>query len=248
MPELSYPFPSGVVGLFDRSMVNAASAWGVLEGILPGVIAVDDVENPSWAVGRMHWNTGFAAGNVDCVEAAVATTKLARWGEFGIFRADTDRDIPGGVRRVARLEFCGQRRESKNTPLPEGCQIVPMTVELLNRCQWGEGTGTIWGGLERFVERGLGSCLVRGEEILCEVPAFSLGAGKVEISVITHPDHRGKGYAKLTCRHMAEACQERGLMPTYSCDQDNYASVAIARSLGFSEERRCRSVTYQQRV
>jgi hypothetical protein len=110
MPELNYPFHPNVLRLFDPSMVNAPVAWGVLEGTLPGVVAVDDEANPKWAVGRMHWNLGFAAGKIDCSEAAIATTQLARWGDFGVFRADDDLDIPGSLRQVERLEFTGPRR------------------------------------------------------------------------------------------------------------------------------------------
>jgi GNAT superfamily N-acetyltransferase len=248
MPELHHPFHPNVLRLFDPSMVNAPVAWGVLEGTLPGVVAVDDEVNPRWAVGRMHWNLGFAAGKVDCSEAAIATAQLARWGAFGVFRADDDLDIPGSLRQVERLEFTGPRRAVPEIPLPADCQIVPLTVPLLKRCQWGEGTGNIWGGPEHFIKRGIGFCLIRGSEILCEVPAFSIGAGKVELSVITHPDHRGRGYAKITCRHMATACEGRGLIPTYSCDLDNHSSVAVARSLGFTLERRCRAVTYAKPI
>jgi RimJ/RimL family protein N-acetyltransferase len=248
MAELSHPFPPSVIRLFDASAVNAACAWGVLEGNVPGVIAVDSLSNPTWAVGRMHWNLGFAAGAVDCAEAAAAATQLARWGEFGIFRAHGDPDIPGSQAAVARLEFVGRRRATaaSKPSLPDGCRIVPADLALLKRSQWGEGTALIWGGAERFVERGIGFYLVREDDILCEVPAFSIGAGKAEISVITHPDHRGKGFAKLTCRYFADACEQRGLMPTYSCDRENLASVAVARSLGFPEERECRRVQYRR--
>jgi RimJ/RimL family protein N-acetyltransferase len=247
MPELSHPFPPSVIRLFDVSAVNAACAWGVLEGNLPGVIAVDSLSNPTWAVGRMHWNLGFAAAAVDCEAAAAATTQLARWGDFGIFRAHDDPDIPGSNEAVARLEFVGARRAAAPKPsLPAGCKIVPADVALLKRSQWGEGTALVWGGAERFIEHGIGFYLVRGSDILCEVPAFSIGAGRAEISVITHPDHRGKGYAGLTCRYFADACEQRGLMPTYSCDRENAASVAVARSLGFAEERECRRAQYRQ--
>jgi GNAT superfamily N-acetyltransferase len=246
MPELTHPFPPGIAALFDRSMVNAACVWGVLEGVIPGVIAVDDVNHPTWAVGRMSWNTGFAAGHVDCAEPAEATRQLARWGEFGIFRGEDEADIPGALGRTDRFEFLGPRRALPPIQFPTGCRIVPVDAGLLKRCQWGSGTSIIWGGADRFLERGIGFCLLRDDdgEILCEVPTFAIGAGKAEISVITHADHRGKGFAKLSCRHAAGAYEARGLMPTYSCDQSNHASVAVGRSLGFSVERSYRSVRY----
>src|ERR1700722_7610814 len=124
MPELHHPFPPREIRIFDQSMVNAAPAWGELEGILPGVVAADNVTNPKWAVGGMHWNPAFASGNVDCMEAAMATAQMARWGDFSIFRAENDPDIPGALSQVERLEFSGTRHAPPDIALPPGCQVV----------------------------------------------------------------------------------------------------------------------------
>ncbi|MFC2095769.1 GNAT family N-acetyltransferase, partial [Candidatus Bipolaricaulota bacterium] len=55
--------------------------------------------------------------------------------------------------------------------------------------------------------------------------------------VFTADEHRGKGYATLVSAEVIKRCLGSGLSVFWSCETDNPASAAIARKLGFGEER-----------
>jgi RimJ/RimL family protein N-acetyltransferase len=103
----------------------------------------------------------------------------------------------------------------------------------------------VFGTVERFLEGGLGYCLLREEEILSEAYAVFRGAGRFELSVFTPEPHRGKGYAYLTCEHLATTLEAQGIPTYWSCHRTNVASVATARRLGYQVERPYRFVVYQ---
>ncbi len=53
------------------------------------------------------------------------------------------------------------------------------------------------------------------------------------ISVITHPQHRGRGYGRAAVSRLTEEVLAGGLVPQYRTLEANRSSVAIARVLGF---------------
>jgi predicted GNAT family acetyltransferase len=59
----------------------------------------------------------------------------------------------------------------------------------------------------------------------------------MEIGVMTAEAHRGKGYATRVSAHVIARCLERGASVAWSCETDNPTSIAIARRLGFQDER-----------
>jgi len=61
----------------------------------------------------------------------------------------------------------------------------------------------------------------------------SIGGGYAEISVITHPDYRGKGYAALISSHLIRQCIDNQITPKWSCNVDNRASLNTGLRMGF---------------
>ena len=59
----------------------------------------------------------------------------------------------------------------------------------------------------------------------------------MELGVRTAPDHRGRGYATVTCRHLVRDIEARGLWPWWNTNAGNAPSIALARRLGFARER-----------
>jgi RimJ/RimL family protein N-acetyltransferase len=143
---------------------------------------------------------------------------------------------------VQRLEFydcdsSGQVLAEWRRRLPAGFEIQPIERRLLEQCEWRSEMEFYCGSLDNFLANGIGLCLMRGDEILVEVYASSLGGGQAEIGAVTHAAYRGKGYAPVACAYLIEACAERGCQPYWSCDIDNEASIRVARKLGFRRER-----------
>ena len=101
------------------------------------------------------------------------------------------------------------------------------------RCADRDYYAAIFGGPEQALRRGIGRCLLRGDEIVCEAFAGPPALGLVELSVTTREADRGRGYATVTCAHLIRDCAEAGWQPYWNCAKQNAASVAVARKLGF---------------
>ena len=60
-------------------------------------------------------------------------------------------------------------------------------------------------------------------------------AGFVDPGVLTHPDFRGRGFGSAAVHALCEwAIRQKRLMQ-YRCDQENAASMGLARRLGFRQ-------------
>ena len=69
---------------------------------------------------------------------------------------------------------------------------------------------------------------------LVAVAGYQLWSGEIaHIYVITHPQHRGKGYGKSVVSRITDEVLNQGLVPQYQTLEDNVSSMAIARSLEF---------------
>ena len=122
--------------------------------------------------------------------------------------------------------------------VPEGVVVAPMDAELFARTAWYEDTVTAFGSVERWLELGMGMALLDASgELLCDATAGPIIRGRMEMGVRTAPEHRGRGYATLTSRHLARAIEARGLAPWWNTNAENTASIRVARALGFSAER-----------
>lgn len=61
----------------------------------------------------------------------------------------------------------------------------------------------------------------------------------IEVSaVITHPDHTGKGYAKLLVTHTANAIFDQKKIPFLHVSDQNVAAIHVYESLGFSTRKK----------
>ena len=57
----------------------------------------------------------------------------------------------------------------------------------------------------------------------------------VEPGIMTHPEYRKRGYARLVCSSVLRHILDLGLTPVWSCGMDNTASARLAKCLGFAE-------------
>jgi L-amino acid N-acyltransferase YncA len=84
---------------------------------------------------------------------------------------------------------------------------------------------------------GYGLCLTKNGELLCEAFAGPAANGVIEIGVETHPHHMQKGYGRLTCAHLIHAMEQQGYRTYWNCAKQNVASIALARTLGYRDEK-----------
>ena len=72
-----------------------------------------------------------------------------------------------------------------------------------------------------------------GEELVSASGTVNMGGTLAYIGVVTHPRHRGKGYAKAVASASMEYAFEQDLVPLWRTLASNEAAIAAARSLGF---------------
>ncbi|MEH7458283.1 GNAT family N-acetyltransferase [Bacillus sp. JJ1127] len=90
-----------------------------------------------------------------------------------------------------------------------------------------------WGSKETFLNDGFGFCIVQGQKVVAECVSIFSGNGFAEIDIATHPDHQGKGLARLVATYFIDHCIQHHITPCWDCNIDNIPSQKLARKLGF---------------
>ncbi|MBT6148369.1 MAG: GNAT family N-acetyltransferase [Gemmatimonadetes bacterium] len=236
--------------LFKPDTPNRALLYSVLEGQNRAVVVVDDAENPCSCLLRtsVFGFTFYATQDPAFLSEAISV--LRQIGDLVMIASQAGADVepPANVdKRIKRLEFLDRDVLGSVQPsVPSGCEFMPITSELLERCEWGDEFNDTCNAPAAFYDRSPGICLMRGDDILCEAYAAWWGNRIVEIGVVTPVRHRRMGYGASTCEHLARSCESLGCATTWTCDEDNAGSMAIARKLGFRTERPYEQLVYRQ--
>lgn len=107
------------------------------------------------------------------------------------------------------------------------------TIQLFKQCYWRKEKSDLYVSDENFLKYGTGYVLCNeAQEILSEA-YLNQANGYAEISIVTCPTHQRKGYASQLILDLLHKCKEAELIPIWSCNLDNKASLNIALKLGF---------------
>lgn len=95
-----------------------------------------------------------------------------------------------------------------------------------------------WNTIDEFLDQampvliddsdGSAACLCYASTVVDQV---------AEVDIITLPEHRGKGLAKVSAEEFVSVCLRRGILPNWDCFEENLASLKTAQSLGFTRLR-----------
>jgi RimJ/RimL family protein N-acetyltransferase len=223
-------------------------ALAVIDGVLTGEIWTDDPAEPTWAVAMETADGTVYAGGALTSEllADVLSGVRTASGDF-IFGFSGPRDpvrklLPAEPYwRGEAIDFTERRPPSDEAALlrpPDGVRVVPIDAELLAHTEWYADTLHAFGSVERWLELGLGFGALVGDELVAEALAGPRCRGLLEMGIVTREAHRRRGYATLASRHLAVECEARGERVWWNASADNVASIATARRIGFSVERR----------
>jgi hypothetical protein len=233
--------------LFSPAMPASLRCFAVLDGDITGNILTDDPDNPAWGVVRERAHGTVYLGGT--IEAAVLTRIVARLRREGdvLIGAWLDDPWPEGL--PPNPDYVGHVLEFTDRPndgmglevflkqIPEGCELCPMDRGLFEQSVWRDDTIRAFGSADRFLEKGVGVCLMRGDEILCQASAGPVAMGLRDMGAITPAPYRGRGYATMTCAHLIQTIEANGYQTYWNCAKQNLASAAVARKLGYRTKK-----------
>ncbi len=241
-----------LISLFDAGMPASLRCFAVLDGSASGLILADDPAAPTWgAVWEAGSGTLYLGGGLDGPLVHRLIAELRTRGDVLVGFWDTDDQAmllpPDPDYDGQTLEFVARTASGLDDhaqAIPAGCELCRLDRDLLERCASGKYYAAVFGSPGRALEHGLGLCLVRDDEILCEAFAGPAARGQIEISTTTPERYRGRGYATTTCAHLVRGCEARGLATYWNCAKQNAASASVARKLGYRGEREYRLVAW----
>ena len=232
--------------LFDPGMPTAPRAFAVLDGDAAGQILTDDAARPTWgAVREAAYGTLYLGGALAAPLVHRLVDQLRRSGDLLICPWPDDplaQFLPEGATYDGRAIYFAQRsRDLDLAPLvrrlPPDCELRRADRDLFARSIERDLAIRELGSVEAVLAKTLRVFLLRGDEILCEAATGAPTGGTIEIGVTTYEGQRQRGYATIACAQLIMLCEEAGYAPWWDCAEQNVASAALARKLGYRNGR-----------
>ena len=240
--------------LFDRDMPSTIRCFAVLGGGNAGKIFTDDIDHPTIGlVWEADDGTLYHGGTLDLQILQRMVDSLRQEGTVALAFREGSPDVnhfpPNPDAHAACLEFDRPISSSDLSPLmerlPKGYEIHRMDRILLERSPSRDAKIIRYGSIDNLLDKGIAVCILHGEEIVCEAYADMKIMGVRELGVTTQKAYLGQGFATITCAHLIQICEETGCRQTYwDCAKHNPASAALARKLGFRNEREYQMVAW----
>jgi RimJ/RimL family protein N-acetyltransferase len=233
--------------LFDPDTPASLRCFAVLDGQSAGQVWFDTLPSPNLGIvceaafGSLYFGGTSDAATINDMIASLKNqgdVLIGLWPEDDLWRMlPPNPDYVGSV-----LEFNSRIADEYlsvlSETLPEGCQLRHLNSDLFKHSMMANYFTSVFGSVEKALERGIGLCLMRDEEILSEGSAGPSANGLIEIGVETKEQHQRRGYATLVCAHLIKECEGLGFSTYWNCDTQNPASIALARKLGYQPEKK----------
>jgi hypothetical protein len=232
--------------MFNLNMPTGIRVFAVMAGGNNGRIFTDDPAHPLWA---LVWEADdgvlYRGGEYGRDVLTEAVTLLKQEGIVALgFRdgdSDMDRFPPDPEAGAECFEFDRPVGISDLSPylgvLPDGYSIHRMDQALLERSPKHEENLNRYGSIENFLNEGIAVSILHGDETVCEAYADMDIMGIREIGITTQKAFRKQGFATIACAYLIKLCEESGSATYWDCAKFNLSSMALARKLGFQNER-----------
>lgn len=245
----SHQVTPALLSLFDLSRPTMPSAFHVLEGITRGEILLDDPDRPAWAaVHEATYGTLYIGGNMDADLLSSLVDRIRRGGEVGIgcWLDDPLNDmLPPNPDYDGRTLYFTERTRSvdeRRVPLPRGYSLAARDRSFLRQSFDYESTLASFRTEENILQQTLGVVILCGRKVVCEAATGAPTHGRIEVGVTTDASHRRLGLATIACAHLIGMCEAQGYATWWDCAKQNTSSAALARKLGYVNEREYRFV------
>ena len=249
--EISPPVPGVTASqLIPADVPARPRADAVLDDRLTGRIWVDDPGAPRAVLvietgdGTVYGGGRLSANDIRSALTGVGTASGDLIFGFAGLDDPTRGLVPGDPYLAGEaIDFLRRRApddeaaEVTRAPV-DGGRVVRIDASLLPQTTWYADTLHAFGGVDRWEAFGVGYGVMIGDELVAEAMAGPRNRGQAEIGVVTRKAHRGRGHGTLVSRLVARACEAQGDTVWWNANAENAPSIAIARRLGFQEERR----------
>jgi RimJ/RimL family protein N-acetyltransferase len=95
----------------------------------------------------------------------------------------------------------------------------------------------LWGSIENYLLHDVGWISLSSDgKLMGRCNAAFLGGGLAEISIQVNKSARGSGLGFQLARNFIQDCLDRGVIPNWTCDTQNVPSFRLAQKLGFEED------------
>ena len=198
----------------------------------------------------------FVGGLINSEDLCLSIAELRKSGDVGLSHWTGEEPRyplppnPDAEGTNIALEFTARSDDATSLEallqgMPPECTLRRIDSQLIERCLWRDDLIRVSGSLERFLEKSVGYCLMRGDEILSEAYATYYALNTCEMATVTIDAHRGNGYSTLACAATIRECEKSGFQTVWICESTNRASAAVARKLGYSRERGISGALYR---
>jgi GNAT superfamily N-acetyltransferase len=245
----------GLQSLFSPSMPVSLRCFAILNGDAAGRILANDPVEPRYAIVQEMGDGAIYMGGLltaPILSEAIDTLRKDKDVIVGLWHDDPRLEWlpPSPDYDGAAIDFTNRlvgEGLSQFLPLPEGCRLQAIDSGLFQHLARPEWYVSVFGSVEKALEKGVGYCLMGDGDILCEAFAGPSANGVIEIGVGTPEAYRRRGYATVTCAHLIRVCEGKGYRTLWNTAEQNKASKALARKLGYQTEQEFRVLAWSRR-
>ena len=261
--ELQARIFSSVSHLFSDLERYYLVIQAVIEGIIPGRIWVDNIQNPKTAFLCDKWRF-FLSGEPNnsqfnkelskmILNEITPDAKTRNYERFSHhFTPESWRSRPDILLEKFRLKECDvyymfntHRKSLLNDivkKIPSNLRIEKLSPDILENSasihaqNLEKMISQYWGSVENFLENGFGFCLTENEKMICWCMTDYIVGNRTEVGVETHEEYRGRGFASITAAATVNHCLKKGIDQIgWQSWKSNIASAKTAKKLGFEK-------------
>jgi len=246
---------------FDYSL----SILAAIEGGNPGQIFVDNIQNPRTGL-ALTVEGYLLAGDSEDIEILGGLQRLFKeriftgevyvngdWSmSLAVHPVDWEARLPElipshEVEKIERYHYlCHQTEFDWRGSLPEGFTIQRVDRAFLSDPQitfpgvvgeWMDFE-EVWWTKENFISKGISFAALYGHEVAAWCTPDCVAGDRIDVGIITHPDHRRKGLAAAVVGATVEECLSQGFSAVgWHCNARNIGSQKTAEKVGFQRNR-----------
>lgn len=224
----------------------ASIAGGVLEGIQPGKVLADEINNPQAALiatsGGSYLVLGKEDNQIFLLELVTYLKEPANHpGYYDLYTSsdlwlDTlTNALEGHSLRLPRSHwtYTAPQAPQVDISLEEGYELKPFDKAIYQDLK--DFLEDSWGSQENFLQHGFGHAIIHQGKPVSFCWVCTLGGGHANVGVWTLDDYRHKGLALLTSAAYVQECLERKLVAVWDAGAANHPSLKLAEKLGYTK-------------